>query len=250
MITIIMPAYNCDKYIADAVRSVKEQTFKDWELYIIDDCSTDNTKAVAESLAADDKRIKVLRNDWNSGVSKTRNKGIKIADSDYIAFLDSDDAWEPDKLEKQVRLAVGNPQAGLIFTGSGFMNEDGERLEYILHVPERISRKELLKQNVISCSSVLVKKELITKHLMPETGIMHEDFASWLGILKDEKFAYGIDEPLLIYRISSSSKSGNKIKAAGMNWRTYRHAGLNIFQSVYYMGWYIVRGLMKYRHLK
>ena len=250
MVTIIMPAYNCERFLRDAVESVKEQTYTDWKLLIIDDCSKDRTKALAEKLANSDDRIIVLHNKENSGVSKTRNRGIQESESEWIAFLDSDDMWEPEKLEKQFNLIAQKPEAKLLFTGSGFMKESGERLEFILHVPEQIDRRELLKQNLISCSSVLVKRESLLKHPMPEKKDMHEDFTVWLSILREEQYAYGIDEPLLIYRRSENSKSGNKLKAARMNWNAYREVGLGVFEATYYMCWYVIRALKKYSKLK
>ena len=250
MVTIIMPAYNSEKYLKDAIESVKAQTYQDWELFIIDDCSSDRTRILAEELAKTDERIVVEHNRENIGVAKTRNHGVKKAESDWVAFLDSDDMWTPDKLEKQIKLSEKIATAKLIFTGSGFIKENGEKIDYILHVPERINRKELLKQNLISCSSVLIKRDLMLKYPMAEKEMIHEDFASWLRILVEEKYAYGIDEPLLIYRRSENSKSGNKAKAAKMNWNTYRNVGLNWVTASYYMCWYVIKGLIKYRHLK
>lgn len=250
MVTIIMPAYNCEKYLEEAVESVKAQTYTAWKLLIIDDCSTDRTRDIAKRLAETDDRIRILLNKANSGVSKTRNRGIKEADTEWIAFLDSDDVWKPEKLERQFEVIKTAPEAKLLFTGSGFMKESGERLDYVLHVPEKINRKELLKQNLVSCSSVLVKRDLLLKYPMPEKGVMHEDFTVWLRILQDEQFAYGVDEPLLIYRRSEGSKSGNKIKAAKMNWNAYREVGLSPAKAVYYMCWYIMRGLKKYSNFK
>lgn len=250
MVTIVMPAYNCEKYLRQAVESVIAQTYKAWKLLIIDDCSTDGTAALAEKLGRRDERITVLHNERNLGVSATRNRGIRETGSEWIAFLDSDDAWTPDKLEKQFGLIERLPLAKLLYTGSGFMKENGERMDFVLHVPEKIGRKELLKQNLLSCSASLVKRELLLKYPMPEKGTMHEDFVVWLRILKDEQYAYGIDEPLLIYRRSENSKSGNKIKAAKMNWNTYREVGLNRIVAAYYMCWYTVRGLKKYKSLR
>lgn len=250
MVTIIMPAYNCERFLREAVESVKAQTYKDWELFIIDDCSTDGARSLAEKLARTDERITVLHNEVNSGVSSTRNRGVQESDSEWIAFLDSDDMWEPNKLEKQFELFSSVPEAKLLFTGSGFMYEDGERMDYVLHVPEKINRRELLKQNLVSCSSVLVRRELLLKYPMPEKGMMHEDFTVWLKILSEEKHAYGIDEPLLIYRRYDGSKSGNKLKAAKMNWNAYRHVGLNPLEGAYYMCWYMIKGILKYSHLK
>lgn len=249
MITIIMPAYNCEKYLRDAVESVKAQTYKNWTLFIIDDCSTDGTRALARALAETDERIKVFHNKQNVGVARTRNCGVRKAESEWVAFLDSDDMWTPDKLEKQIKLSEKIPVAKLIFTGSGFITESGEKIDYVLHAPDRIDRSELLKQNLISCSSVLLKRDLMLKYPMPGKGYMHEDFASWLRILGEEKYAYGIDEPLLIYRLSKSSRSGNKLDAAVMNWNTYQYVRLDPAASLYYMGWYTLKGLQKYSHL-
>ena len=249
-VTVVMPAYNCGKYLTTAVESVMQQTCGSWKLLIIDDCSTDNTRQLARQLAGRDERIAVLHNDVNRGVSRTRNRGVLEADSEWIAFLDSDDMWDARKLEKQFGLAARTPEAKLLYTGSGFMKETGERMPFVLHVPERITGKQLLKQNLISCSSALAKRELLLKYPMPEKRMMHEDFTVWLRILRDEPYAYGIDEPLLIYRRSEGSKSGNKIKAAKMNWNAYREVGINPIRAAYYMGWYMVRGLKKYANLK
>lgn len=250
MVTIVMPAYNCEKYMEEAVESVKAQTYKDWKLLILDDCSTDGTGALAERLAETDARIRVLHSDTNGGVGRTRNRGVREADTEWIAFLDADDVWAPEKLARQIETAATLPEAGLLFTGSGFMRESGERLDYVLHVPKRISGRELLKQNLISCSSVLVKRALLLKYPMPEKGMLHEDFTVWLRILREERFAYGIDEALLIYRLSEGSKSADKGKAARMNWNAYREAGLGPVRAAYYMCWYILRGIKKYSHLK
>ena len=142
-----------------------------------------------------------------------------------------------------------------MFTGSGFMDEEGKRIGRILHVPEKISYRELLKQNLISCSSVLVKRELMLRYPMRLTGSrakgrMHEDFASRLRMLRGGAKAYGIDEPMLIYRVSRGSVSGNKSKAAAMTWRVYRNIGLSLPECVYYFCCYAVRSLKKWRGLR
>lgn len=248
-VSVIIPAYNASDFISKALTSVLEQTYKNFELIIIDDCSRDDTFKIINDFAAKDDRIKVYRNEKNSGVAFTRNFGVLMATSDWIAFLDSDDKWRGDKLEKQIALLKNNPDASLIFTGSSFINEGGKGSSYILRVPEKITFRQLLKQNLISCSSVLVKKEHLLKYKM-ERDDMHEDFAVWLQILRNEKYAYGIDEPLLIYRISSGSKSGNKIKAAGMTYSVYRYIGLNFLTSLYNMFFYTLRNLKKYRAIK
>lgn len=246
LISILMAAYNSEKTIRYAIDSVLVQTFHDWELLIIDDCSADNTLNVAESYK--DTRIRILKNDRNCGVSLTRKKGLDAAEGDWIAVLDSDDMWAPDKLEKQLAL-VRLTDAALVFTGSAFIKADGMPIDWQLHVPSTLPYRELLKQNLVSNSSVLVRKDLY-KNYYAVGDDMHEDFAIWLGITKSGVTAYGIDEPLLFYRLTKSSKSSNKLKAAKMNWNTYRNAGLGPLTSAYYMCWYTVKGLLKYRNLK
>lgn len=248
LISIIMAANNAEKTIEQAINSVLRQTYTDFELLVVNDCSKDRTVELVKSIAATDSRVRLISNVKNSGVSYTRKHGLEEAQGAWIAILDSDDAWAPEKLEKQIALQK-KMNADLLFTGSAFMDSDGHAIDWYLHAPERVTYRQLLKQNVLSNSSALVRKELYAKYYAIGDK-MHEDFAIWLGILKEGREAYGVDEPLLIYRIAKSSKSGNKIKAAKMNWNTYRYIGLNPLSAFYYECWYVVKGLMKYRYLK
>lgn len=248
LISVIMPMYNCEKYIEEAINSVLAQTYDAWELIVIDDGSMDSTASIVEELSKDDIRIRFYRNEKNEGVSATRNAGVLLARGDWIAFLDSDDMWEKSKLEKQMFFAR-DLNANFVFTGASFINENSEPYNGIFNVPLKVVYKELLKQNVISCSSVMIKKDYIIKYKM-ENDNTHEDFGSWLRILKKEQYAYAINEPLLIYRISSKSKSSNKVKSLKMAYKTYRFVGINPVTAIYYMGWYVVRGLRKYRYIK
>ena len=249
MVSIVMPAYNAVKYIHRAVESVLRQTYTDWELLIVDDGSADGTEQLIQNLIEMDERIKLVKNRENIGVAETRNRGVELAKGEWIAFLDSDDIWHPDKLQEQLELYQRN-RTPFIFTGSGFMDASGELLNYELSVPETIGYRELLKQNVISCSSVLIRKELAQKYPMEHSEKMHEDFAVWLSILKQEHIkAAGVNKPLLIYRISEKSKSGNKWKASVMTFRVYRYIGLSILHAVYYWLCYVYRSVKKYHNL-
>ncbi len=248
LVSIIMAAYNAERTIEQAINSVLSQTYPDFELLVIDDCSTDSTVQIVQQLAAKDNRIRLTSNEKNSGVSYTRKHGLDEAKGAWIAILDSDDAWTEDKLEKQI-LLQGKTQAELLFTGSAFMDADGNKIDWYLHAPSEVTYRQLLKQNVLSNSSALVRKELYAKHYAVGDD-MHEDFAIWLSILKEGKKAYGVDAPLLIYRIAKSSKSGNKMKAAKMNWNTYRYVGLNPLEAAYYEGWYMIKNVVKYTNLK
>lgn len=248
LISIIMAAYNAEKTIEQAINSVLSQTYTNFELLVVNDCSTDRTAELVKSIAAKDSRVRLISNVKNSGVSYTRKHGLEEAKGDWIAILDSDDAWEPEKLEKQIVLQR-RTNADLLFTGSAFMDSEGHPIDWCLHAPKEVTYRQLLKQNVLSNSSALVRKELYAKYYAIGDG-MHEDFAIWLSILKEGKKAYGVDEPLLIYRIAKSSKSGNKVKAARMNWNTYRYVGLNLMEAIYYECWYIFNGIRKYRNLR
>ncbi|WP_346937783.1 glycosyltransferase family 2 protein [uncultured Clostridium sp.] len=248
LISIIMPAYNCEKYIEDAINSVIAQTYNSWEIIVIDDGSRDNTISIIEDLSNKDYRIRFYKNEKNLGVSETRNKGISFAKGEWIAFLDSDDMWEDSKLEKQILLSnkVG---AEFVFTGSSFINESGANYKGILKVPEKVNYKELRTHNIISCSSVLVKKKFF-KDIRMEKDDMHEDYAVWLRVLRTGVCAYAINEPLLVYRISPNSKSGKKIKTIKMTYKVFRFIGMNPASSTYFMCRHIMGSIKKYKNLK
>lgn len=247
LISIIMAAYNAEKTIEQAIDSVLKQTYSNFELLIIDDFSQDRTRNIATKFAMLDNRVKLILNDQNKGVSFTRKRGLEEAKGAWIAILDSDDAWKSNKLEKQMILQK-RTNADLLFTGSDFMDKEGNRLDWSLHVPTKISYKQLLKQNIISNSSALVRKTLYEQYYAVGDD-MHEDYATWLNILKTGRKAYGVDESLLIYRVTNTSKSGNKFKSARMNWNTYRYIGLSFCASIYYESWYMIKGLLKYKNL-
>ena len=247
LISIVMPAYNCEKYVKEAINSVLAQTYQNWELLVIDDGSKDNTLQIINEFGKKDFRIKPLQNEENMGVSATRNRGIELASGDWIAFLDSDDIWESTKLERQLKVADKN-SAEFLFTGSSYINEDGEPFKGIFEVPEMVTYQRLRNHNVISCSSVLVKKKYF-KNIKMEKDEMHEDYAVWLRILKLGVTAYGVNEPLLIYRISKNSKSGNKLKTVKMTYKVFRFIGINPIGSAYFMIRHIVGSVKKYKKI-
>lgn len=246
LISIIMAAYNAERTIGQAIESVLNQKYQNWELIIVDDCAKDRTAAVINQYQ--DSRIIKLKNEKNMGVFQTRLRALQEAKGNWVAVLDSDDAWTPDKLEKQVTCQE-RTGAHLIYTGSAFMTAGGSLIPWTLHVPEHMSYRKLLKQNLISNSSVLVKKSLYQNYQIPGED-MHEDYACWLSYLRDGEMASGIDEPLLIYRLSEQSKTGNKLKSAKMNWNTYKAVGIHHIQAAYYMFFYAMNGLIKYMKIK
>lgn len=245
-ISVIIPAYNAEQYIAEAIDSVLRQTFTGFEIIIVDDCSVDNTWEIIKAYSSKDERIKIYKNDKNSGVSFTRNFGVSNAEYNWIAFLDADDAWREDKLQKQVELVMQQPDTDVVYTSYSFMNSDGKSNNNVFHVPDSITYKKMLHQNIMSCSGVMVKKKLMEQIPMGNDGI-HEDFMEWLKILKTGAVARGIDQPLHVVRVAvKNSKSGNKFKSAIMTFKTYRALGLNFISSAYNMFIYIFKSLKKY----
>jgi len=248
IISVIMPVYNADRYLKRAIDSVLAQTYGNWELIIVDDSSNDDTGRILDGISND--KIHVFHNEKNSGTAYSRMRGISESSSSWIAFLDADDMWEKTKLEKQVQLMHSLKNPVLLYTGSRFMDDDGHVFDYVMHVPEKVDFHTLLKQNVISCSSVMIRKEMILKHPFPDVRTIHEDYAVWLNVLRDIKYAYAVDEPLLTYRLTENSKSHNKLKAAFMNWRTYKYANVPAFTAIASMASYAIKGIQKYRKIK
>lgn len=243
-VSIIMPAYNAAKFIPAAIESVLSQTYDNFELIIIDDCSKDETFDIATSYLEKDARIVLLQNSKNSGVSVTRNYGISKACGEWIAFLDSDDMWRSDKLEKQITLIKEHPDAKITYTASSFIDYYGNPYNYIMQAEPEITYHVLLKRNLLSCSSVMVRKDVISRIKMADDR-MHEDYAAWLLILRETPCAYGINEPLLIYRLSQNSKSSNRFKSAKMIYHSYRFVGYNFASSLCLMLRYSIHSITK-----
>lgn len=244
-VSVIMPVYNSSRFLRDSIESVLNQTYADFELIVIDDCSLDDSFSILKEYEKLDARVRIFKNEVNKGVSYTRNFGVNKSRFEYIALIDSDDMWEKEKLAKQMELFLNFPDTDITYTGCGFVDLKSVRSDFQFSVPVSVTYKELLKQNVMSCSSVVLKKKWLLKYPMAFDN-MHEDFAVWLSILKDNGKARGIDEPLLIYRVDKRSKSGNKFKSMLMNYRVYKYIGLNIFQRLYYLVFYIINGIKKH----
>ena len=224
------------------------QTWTDFELLIIDDCSQDATAEIAGSLAERDERIILLKNARNAGVSASRNTGVAWARGEWIAFLDSDDLWREDKLERQLEFIRHCPEAALTYTASAFINEEGYAYGYILEAEAEVTYETLLRRNLLSCSSVMVRRELMLRYPMGGDR-MHEDYAAWLEILREGRCAYGLNEPLLIYRLRQSSKSGNRLRSARMLLASYRFVGYSALAAAYLMLCYVPHSLLKRKRI-
>lgn len=249
MVSIIIPVYNAKSYICEAVASALTQE-TDKELIVLDDGSTDASMDVLErwleghgDLVADTKVI-VQKNQKNAGVAQTRNKGVRLASGEYIAFLDADDRFVNGKLQKQVA-KLKETGADLCNTARRLIRADGTETETVIHTPEVITLSQLEHSNRINCSSVLVRRETALRFPMAHSDA-HEDYLTWLHMLQNGVTMVGIDEPLLEYRLSESGKSRNKWKSAKMTYHTYRYAGYSRMKSVRLLGCYMINGVKKY----
>lgn len=244
LVSVVTPMYNAEKFIGETIESVLSQTYQNWEMIIINDCSKDNGVEIVKKYQEQDSRIKLYNNEQNKGVSETRNRGIELAKGKYIAFLDSDDLWEKQKLEKQVKFMEENDVI-LSYTSYEKMNEDGSK-RGIIEVPERLDYKELLKNCLVNCLTAMYRREDLKDFKFKNTKV--EDYIFWLEVFKKIDYAYGINEPLGYYRLSADSRSSNKIDIVKFHWYIYRHVEkLSILSALYYYLIYIFRGLKRYR---
>lgn len=245
IVSIIMPAYNSEKYVLETLHSVLEQSFKDWVLYIVDDKSNDNTLNLITGFSKGDRRIVIIPLEKNHGQAYARNKAIKAARGKYIVFLDSDDIWNEKFLENQINF-IEEKNCSIAFSAFERKNENLSISYGILQVPDKVDYKALLKDNYLSCLSTIIDISKIGKVYFEE-GCKHEDHLMWLKLLRDNvEYAYGNNEVLAIYRIRNGSTSRNKFNAATWKWNIYRcYLKLNIWKSSYYFLHYTINGVKK-----
>ena len=241
--SIITPLYNGEEFIKDAVESVLAQTYENWELLVIDDGSADNGYNIVKEYSDKDKRIKLLKNEKNSGVTKTRNKGIESSKGRYIAFLDSDDMWQKEKLERQINFMKAH-DAAISCTAYARVDREGNEKK-IIHVKEEITYNMLLKTNMMGCLTVIYDTEKTGKRYFAEAE-KSEDYILWLSMVRDIKKAYGLDETLAYYRVLDNSRSSNKLKVVKFQWKIYRkYEKLSLFKTMYCFIFYILEGTRK-----
>lgn len=238
MISIIVPVYNAEKYIVDTIKMVLAQTFTDWELLLIDDCSTDKSMLYMDDFLAglpeeEQKKIKLIKSDKNGGVAKARNAGLYHAAGQYLAFLDADDIWLKDKLLKQINF-MKETEAAFSFTAYEFGNEQAIGTGKIVFVPPTLCYREALSRTVIFTSTTLFDIKKMGKELLEMPEVKSEDTAAWWKILRNGHIAYGLNEVTTIYRRPPNSMSANKIEAIKRIWFLYRQVEkLSLFDSMY-----------------
>ena len=237
-VSIIVPVYNCEKYIKECINSVINQTYKNLEIIIVDDKSTDNSLSIINSFK--DKRIKVISLKENSGVSIARNKGVEVSTGELICFLDSDDYWNKEKIEKQVKFIDGK---AFIYSDYEYLKK-GKRKRVC--VPKTITYKEALKNTTIFTSTVIFNMKYLNKEdiYMPLVKL-GQDSSTWWKVLKKVKIAYGMNEVLSIYRVGESSLSSNKIKSVIGTWNILKLEDINYLKKIYYFICYIINAIKR-----
>ena len=250
LISIVIPVYNAAPYLKETIRAIEEQTYPYWEVIFVDDASTDGSLQIlqeySECAKESKQRIEVLTLTENKGPAVARNAGVKAAKGRYLAFQDADDIWDKDKLEKQLEF-MQEKQCAFSFTGYEFADETATRNGKIVYVPEEIRYEEALKNTTISTITVMFDRARLPEELlfMPE-ACQREDTATWWNILKHGYVAYGLDEPLSVYRRHAGSHSANKWNAVKGTWRMYREQEkLAVPKAAYYMAFNLMNAVKR-----
>ncbi len=243
-VSVIIPAYRCIGTLEESVRSALSQTVADVEVIVLNATPKDGSETILNGIAKEDDRLIVIPIDEAIGVAGARNRGGIAARAEWLAFLDSDDVWEPDKLSRELALAETSG-AALIYTAAACIDEDGKPTGKIFSVPETVTAKQLLSGNDIVTSSVLIKRSVYLEHPMDRSDL-HEDLICWYQILNGGGRAAGLNEPLVRYRVTGESKSGNKWRSAAMTWQSYRHLGIGFLRRIACFAGYCVHGVRRY----
>ena len=242
-VSIIVPMYNAEKFIGKTIESVLAQTYQNWEMLIMNDVSTDNSLAIVSMYAKKDERIKIVNTEKNVGVVKGRNFLIDLASGKYIAFLDADDYWHNEKLEKKIKF-MKEKNASISCTEYTRVKENEEKINDVI-IKEEISYNDMLKNNYLGCLTVIYDAKKIGKRYFKELE-KNEDYVLWLEIVKDVNTIYGLKENLAYYRVLDNSRSSNKVKTAKVRWEIYRKIEkLSLLKSIYYFLHYAIRAVLK-----
>lgn len=242
-VSIIIPVHNAEKFIGKTIESVLNQTYKNWEMLIFNDKSKDNSLKIIKKYSEKDERIKVVDSKENVGVVAARNKLIEIATGEFIAFLDADDYWKQNKLEKQIKFMRKN-NALISCTEYTRVTEDEKEINDII-IKEIITYEDMLKNNYLGCLTVIYNANKLGKRYFKERK-KNEDYVLWLEIVKETKIIFGLKENLAFYRVLNNSRSSNKIKVAKDRWEVYRKIErLSLLKSIYYFLQYVIRALKK-----
>lgn len=242
LVSVVIPAYNCGRTLGKAIDSALAQDVP-LEVLVLDDCGAESLAEIMKGYRANP-AVRYVKNEKNLGASASRNIGVEMARGEYVAFLDADDWWEKGKLQKQLQ-RLRETGTVLCTTARELATPEGRLTGRVIPVTEKITYRQMLRGNCINCSAVLLRRETAREFPMCHED-SHEDYIAWLKILKKYGEACAVNEPLLKYRLSSSGKSGNKLKSAGMTFKVYRYMGFGIARSSWYFLGYAYHGLGKY----
>ena len=247
MVSIIVPVFNAEKFIVQTIECVQNQTYNNWELLLVADGCEDKSEELIEqhSIATGDKRVQLLRQSENLGAAQARNRGIKEAKGRYIAFLDSDDLWMPQKLEKQLRF-MEKKDVAFSFTGYEFADENARGTGKIVTIPDKLTYKEALKNTTIFTTTVIFDTQKIDKNKLFMPQVKSEDTALWWKILRENYIAYGLNENLALYRRAGKTLSSNKLEAVRRIWNLYRKVEkLSLGASIYNFCFWAIRAVKR-----
>lgn len=244
LVSIVTPVYNAGPFIEKTIRSVINQTYQEWEHILVDDCSLDNSEEIIRNLMKEDSRIKYVKLSENQGAAVARNTGLENAQGQYIAFIDSDDVWKPQKLETQLVFMQEN-NYGFTYTNFEQVSEEGESIKPSVSLPERLNYSDLLKNTAIACSTVVIDRNKIGDFRMPLVR-KGQDTATWLKILRSHDYAYGLNNVLGQYRQVKGSISSNRLGALKRTWNTYyRIEQLPLPKAFYYFCFYVFNAVKR-----
>lgn len=246
LVSVVMASYNTEDFIVEAIESVRAQTYVQWELIVVDDCSIDDSVSVVSRIADADSRISLVVNQSNVGPGETRNAGIEAARGEFLTFLDSDDLWNKEFIRRSVD-AIRHTGSPFVFSSYARVDTELKPLLEPYIVPPRVTYHDLLETCPISCLTAMIHVGAIGKYFMPDIR-KRQDYVLWLRILKDIEEARGLPDVLATYRMRPNSVSRNKLKAMYYIWRVYReHERLSLPESAYYLMRYGHNALVKYR---
>lgn len=247
LVSIIVPVYNAEKFIREAMDSVLAQTYSDWELLLVEDGSSDGSADVIGKYIAEkaESRIRLIRQPANQGAARARNRGLLEASGRYIAYLDADDLWAPEKLEHELKF-MEEKGAAFAFTGYEFADEHGVGLGKVVRVPETLVYRQALSNTTIFTTTVMFDSSKISKELLEMPVIKSEDTALWWKVLRAGFTAYGLDENLAKYRRAGRSLSSNKLEAIRRIWNLYRRAeGMSVAASAWHFCFWAMRAVQR-----